>query len=297
MRDVRVVELAARQHNRFSRAQVHTLGIDASGIRHRLQTGRWTAVHVGVFGIAPVFDDDLGRWMAATLTDEGGVLSHTSAGTAWRIWHRPRPFEVVTRLGDGGPRRQDGLLVHRSTTVLADTTVLHGVPITTVPRTLLDLAAHVRIADLARAAREALRLGLTTATEITALLSTRHRGRRGARRLSLVLARYLGVPVERCRSAAEVEALVVLRNAGRPAPLVNVRIAGEEADLSWPAHRLVVEVDGPQFHLDGGEDARKQRIWEEAGWEVRRLPSTDVFERPGRLLDLAPPPAQRAERP
>jgi very-short-patch-repair endonuclease len=65
-------------------------------------------------------------------------------------------------------------------------------------------------------------------------------------------------------------------------------VAGEEADLSWPRQRLVVEIDGGPFHLDRGEDARKQRIWEHAGWTVRRLPSDDVYEAPDRLLRLAP---------
>jgi very-short-patch-repair endonuclease len=67
-----------------------------------------------------------------------------------------------------------------------------------------------------------------------------------------------------------------------------VRIAGEEADLSWAEHRLVVEIDGGPFHLDVGEDSRKQARWEAAGWTVRRLSSDDVYEHPLRLLELAP---------
>ena len=52
--------------------------------------------------------------------------------------------------------------------------------------------------------------------------------------------------------------------------------------------RLIVEIDGRPFHLDEGEDARKQAAWERAGWTVRRLSSDDVYERPQRLLRLAP---------
>ena len=68
---------------------------------------------------------------------------------------------------------------------------------------------------------------------------------------------------------------------------MNARFAGEEADLAWPAIGLIVELDGPQYHLDAAEDERKQRIWEAAGWTVRRLPTDDVYLHPGRLLDLA----------
>ena len=78
----------------------------------------------------------------------------------------------------------------------------------------------------------------------------------------------------------------ILRDAGRPLPRLNVRLAGEEADLSWSRRRLIIEIDGGPFHLDAGEDARKQQAWEAAGWEVRRIPADDVYERPQRLLDL-----------
>jgi very-short-patch-repair endonuclease len=68
---------------------------------------------------------------------------------------------------------------------------------------------------------------------------------------------------------------------------VNRRIAGEEADLSWRPARLIVEIDGGQFHLDAGEDARKQAVWESAGWKVRRIDAQAVFQRPDLLLHLA----------
>lgn len=81
--------------------------------------------------------------------------------------------------------------------------------------------------------------------------------------------------------------MVLLREAGRPVPRLNVRVAGEEADLVWPDHRLIIELDGPQFHLDVGADASKQQAWEAAGWTVRRLPTDDVYRHPERLLDAA----------
>ncbi len=72
-------------------------------------------------------------------------------------------------------------------------------------------------------------------------------------------------------------------------PRLNVRVAGEEADLSWPYERLIIEIDGGPFHLDIGEDARKEASWTGAGWTVRRLPSDDVYNHPSRLLALASP--------
>jgi very-short-patch-repair endonuclease len=149
-------------------------------------------------------------------------------------------------------------------------------------RTLID-CLHDRA--LARAVREAVRLMTTTPSALFVALA-RHRCRRGTRRLHAAVSRYAGLPLHRTRSDAEALALEELRDAGRPRPRVNERIAGEEADLSWPAWRLIVELDGPQFHLDASEDLRKQGSWEAAGWTVRRVPTDDVYLHPERLLDV-----------
>jgi hypothetical protein len=265
MRDVRVVDLAARQFNRVSRQQLRDLGLTERAIEFRLERGQFVAVEEGVIAIAPVLEhDDWGRWMAATLTAPGSVLSHFSAAAARGFWDLARPVETVTRPGNGGPRRHGGVLVFRSSTLAGECSELHGIPITSVPRTVVDLAPRISPRALARVVRDVVRLHLTTVSELTDAVG-RHRGRRGSRRLALALARYTGLPIERARSGAEVRALEVLRDAGRPAPRLNERIAGEEADLSWASDRVIVEIDGGPFHLDVGEDARKQACWEQAG--------------------------------
>jgi Protein of unknown function (DUF559) len=289
MRDAQIAELAGRQFNRISRQQLIDLGLSKKAIAHRVATGRLVAVEQGVLAIAPVLEDDWGRWMGATLTAPGSVLSHVSAAAAWGLLSMPRQVECVTRPGSGGPRRHGGVLAFRSSTLDGDVVTNREVPITSVPRTLLDLARTVGDRALARALREAVRLKLTT----LAMLGDRlghYRGRRGAGRLALTIARYAGLPLERARSGAEIGALELLRGANRPLPRLNARIAGEEADLSWPTIKLIIEIDGGPFHLDVGEDARKERIWKRAGWSVRRISSDDVYERPERLLNLSPPP-------
>jgi hypothetical protein len=288
VRDVRIVKLAGAQFNRVSRAQLAALGLSAGAIAHRVASGRLVIVEQGVFALPPVLDDDWGRWLGATLTAPGTCLSHQSAAAASGFWSRRGQVETVTRPGSGGARRHGGLLVYRSSTLEDERTALRGIPITTVPRTLLDLAPQLSERALARAVREAARLRLTTIGAIADCMD-RHRGRRGARRLGGVIARYTGLPIARARSGAEVRALEVLRGAGRALPELNARVAGEEADLSWPAHRVLIEIDGGPFHLDVGEDARKQACWEGAGWIVRRVTSDDVYDRPERLLALAPP--------
>jgi hypothetical protein len=288
--DVRLAQLAGRQFNRVSRVQLSELGLTRSAIDYLLATGKLVAVEEGVFAVAPALEhDEWGRRMGATLTAPGSVLSHMSAAMAWALLSVPPRLETVTRPGNGGPRRHGGLWVYRSATLAGDVAELRGIPITSVPRTLLDLARTVSNQALGRALREAVRLELTTLSALGDSLG-RYRRRRGTRRLAAAVARYAGLPLERARSGAEIRALEVLRGAGVGLPGLNVRIAGEEADLSWHEPRLIVEIDGGPFHLDKGEDARKQQIWEAGGWTVRRIPSDDVYERPERLLALAPPP-------
>jgi hypothetical protein len=288
MKDVHVGALAGRQFNRVSRGQLHELGLSDNAITYRVAVGRLVVAEEGVFALAPLLEhDEWGKWMGATLTAPESTLSHFSAGGAAGFWTLRRPYETITRPGNGGPRRHGNLFVYRSTVLAEDRTEIRGIPCTTVPRTLLDLARMVGHRTLARSVREAVRLELTTVHELFDSVGRHHR-RRGTRHLAAVLARYAGLPIERARSGAEVRAMEILRNAGRSLPRLNYRIAGEEADLSWGDVRVIVEIDGGPFHLDVGEDARKQAAWEGAGWAVRRLTSDDIYEHPERLLVFAP---------
>jgi hypothetical protein len=286
VRDVRIARLAGAQFNRVSRAQLADLGLSAAGIAHRVSAGRLVIVEQAVFALPPVLaHDEWGRWMGATLTAPGTLVSHASAAAAWGFWSHRGGLVTVTRPGSGGPRRHGGMLVFRSASLEGDRATLRGIPLTAVPRTLLDLAPRLSERALARGVREAVRLKLTTIEAIAGYLG-RHRGRRGARRLLAVVARYTGLPIERARSGAEVRALEILCGAAYTPPRLNVLIAHEEADLSW-ATKVLIEIDGGPFHSDIGEDARKQACWERAGWTVRRISSDDVYERPERLLALA----------
>jgi hypothetical protein len=287
MRDVRLLELLERQWNRVTLAQLEALGFTRRDVNYRVETGRLRAVHRGVFAGRPLIDDPRGRWMAATLTAPETYLSHASSGALNGFWDRPRALEMVTRPGNGGPRRLDGLLVRRSLTLAGNTTTVDGIPTTTPERALIELASYLDRKGLARAVREALRIERTTSAELLSVADD-HAGRRGTLRLVQTVARYVGLPVARARSGAEIRALMVLRDAGREMPRLNAQVAGIEADLSWPDERLIIEIDGGPFHLDVGEDARKEAAWHAAGWTVLRMSSDDVYQAPERLLRLAP---------
>jgi hypothetical protein len=248
-------------------------------------------LHDGVFltGYGRVTREQ--RWRAATLTAPGTVLSHASAADCWGIRPWRGSYDIVTRPGSGGPRRIGALLACRSTRLAGDVTARAGIPITTPARTILDLAPRLTKRQTTKAVREAIRLKVVTPLELR-LAAAAHRGRRGAPLVAALGARFETLPIARARSDAEARALEVLDAAGVEPPEVNVLRAGLEADLSWPATRRIIEIDGAGFHLDADEDARRDERWRSAGWSVERISSDIVFDAPFELVALA-----RTERP
>jgi very-short-patch-repair endonuclease len=296
MTHVRLHEAAARQHRCLSLDELREHGLSDEAIALRVERGWLTAMHDAVYAVGPVGDDeDRVRWMAATLTAPRSFLSHAAAGNALGFWPRRPAVPIITRPGNAGPRLHDGVMIFRSRHLAGETTTLDGIPILIPERVAVDLAAKSGPDRNARMVREAIRLKVTTAADLLDYVR-RHPGRRGTRRIYIAASRYAGLPLNRSRSDAEARALELLRDWGVEGFDHNEDVAGEEADFSWPEHRVIVEIDGPQFHLDKAEDARKRAIWEAAGWEVRRLPSDDVYLRPERLRVLIPAPNVRLIR-
>ena len=285
--NVRWRELAAGQHDLVSRWQLFDLGVPLWFIERAVYEGRWRQVLPGVYATNAAPLTLTQRRCAASLSEEDTYLSFASAADEWgfRAWQGD--FDVVTRPGSGGPKRCGDILICRSTRLGGNTTTRNGIPITTVERTLIDLASVLSEKAMTRAVREALRLKLTTPARLAAVL-LRHRGARGTALLWDLQRRYAPLKLNQAKSDAESYAQELLQAAGRPIPEINVDIAGEEADLVWRDRKLIIEIDGPQFHLFKDEDERKQRKWEAAGYTVLRIPSDDVYNRPQKLLALAP---------
>ena len=283
--DVHVRELAARQADLVAAWQLLALGWSRGMVDYRVQRDGWRVVHPGVYALTQGALTRHQRWKAATLTAPECVLSHASAAACWGFRPFDGSFETVTRPGSGGPRRVGAVLVCRSRTLKGNTTRRDGIGITAAPRTLIDLAAQIGPAEMKRAFRETLRLKITTALELQTA-TVRHPRRRGTKLIGELASRYSSLPYARCRSDAESRALEVLHDAAVDPPRVNTRVAREEADLVWPDRGLIVEIDGPQYHLFPDEDARKELRWRAAGYAVRRVASDVVYQRPERLVAL-----------
>ncbi|HEY3020607.1 MAG TPA: type IV toxin-antitoxin system AbiEi family antitoxin domain-containing protein, partial [Solirubrobacteraceae bacterium] len=180
--DAAVAALAERQHGVAARWQLLALGIGAGAIKYRLASGRLHEIHRGVYAVGHRVLSMRGRWMAAVLAaGRGAVLSHRAAAALWGI----RGGTAVEVTSERHCRRA-GLLVHRATLPPDEVTTRAGIPVTTVARTLLDLAAVLPRHDVESAFHEAEYQQRTDLTSLDALVA-RYRGQRGTATIREIL--------------------------------------------------------------------------------------------------------------
>lgn len=163
-----------------------------------------------------------------------------------------------------------------------DATTVHDIPVTTVQRTLVDLAAVLRLDDLARACHEAGVRYNTTPAQVDAVL-TRRSNSPGAAKLRKVLRGEVRVTL----SKLERRFLTLLGDAGLVLPQTNRRAGGRRVDCRWPEQRLTVELDGYRYHHSRHaweQDRRREREARARGDEVRRYSYGDVFDDPRFML-------------
>jgi very-short-patch-repair endonuclease len=243
-----VAGLAQRQWGLVSRAQLQRLGVSAAGVGSWVRRERLHVVYRGVYAVGHARLGREGRWLAAVLAcGPGAVLSHRTAAAHWGLLATEQARIDVT-----APRSRAGaptLRLHRSRSLDArDTTDHQGIPITTLARTLLDLAATTRPDRLERALAQAERLQLYDHTAVTDVVA-RTNGHRGR----TILARATAHEPKLTRSEAEARFLGLIREAGLDEPLVNVSLTAPDhpelqVDFYWPQHRLIVETDGWETH-------------------------------------------------
>ena len=179
----------------------------------------------------------------------GAVISHRSGAKLWGIRPNNRPAIDVTLPGRSRHRRK-GIDVHLVRRLdPPDLTTVNGIPVTTLARTLPDLVEVVPQNQLPRAIAEADYLRLIDLRAVEDVLS-RSNGRRGGKPLRLVLT--AAVPKERTRSDLEEAFLRFCDRRGIPRPRANTHPDGPEVDMTWPEHKLIVELDGYQGHRTRG---------------------------------------------
>jgi very-short-patch-repair endonuclease len=273
--DGEIAALAGRQHGVVARRQIAALGAGPGAIDRRLELGRLHLLHRGVYAVGHRVVSREGRWMAAVLAmGPEAVVSHRSAAALWGIRPTSRGRIEVTV---PGPRRSRTTVeVHHARLAGDEVTTERGIPVTTPPRTLLDLAAVLDARQVERAIDEAEFLRVTDPTSLDALLKL-HARRRGARALRQILAgKTIGATIT--RSELERRFLQFLDEAVLPRPRVNVRLhlatGWIEADFVWTEQHLIAELDGHASHATTAgfeRDRARDRALQAAGWRVIRV--------------------------
>ena len=266
--DRAIARLARSQQGIVTTAQLAAAGIGPRGVEHRVATGRLTRVHRGVYRVGPIAGP-YAREMAAILAT-GGVLSHHTAAAIWGI--RPPNDDEIHVVAGRKARTRTGLRVHRSASLNAQ--VHLGLPLTTVPRTLHDLAPLISQGELERAVEEAVIRGLAAPEELTT--------RPALRRATIEEPQIT-------RSEAERRLRRLIKAARLPRAVTNTRVAGWEVDAFWPREKLVVEVDGYAYHGNRGafeRDRRKDAALVAAGYRVVRITWRQLVHEPHVVVAL-----------
>jgi very-short-patch-repair endonuclease len=246
----RVAGLAASQHGVVTRTQLLRAGVTVNEVRRRIETSRLVELHRGVYLVGPVASPRAAEMAAVLACGPPAFVSHRSTAWLWELLPRPetagRSGAVEVRVAANRRVRRPGILARRTERLEpGDVALVDGIPVTSVARTLVDLAGVVRPRELERATARAERRGLVTRDRLLAFVA-RHRREPGVGVLAGILGQEGGPVLTRSvledRFGDEVEAF------GLPKPRYNVVVEGYELDVWWARLRHAVELDGAAYH-------------------------------------------------
>jgi very-short-patch-repair endonuclease len=287
--DRAVAALAGRQHGVVARWQLLQLGLTESMIKTRLRHGALHRLHHGVFAYGHRSITTESRWMAATLAfGPHAVLSHRSAGHLWGLVPRARIAPEVTR--PGRARRRPHLVVHEAVLPGDEVGRWWGIPVTSVARTMLDLAATRSEREVERAWDQMEFREYRLALSVPDLLK-RHPGHPGSV-LLWRLAKRKTLPVGITRNDFEEAFLGLIDSHGLPRPRMNAHIALRgrfyEVDCLWEGQRVAIELDGGAAHKTlkaFNDDRERDRILSAEGFTANRITWHQIHDKAQEVAD------------
>jgi very-short-patch-repair endonuclease len=280
--DRAVSGLAGRQHGVVARWQLHEVGLSDQMIKTRVAHGGLNRMHRGVYAVGHRTVTVESRWMAAVLAHgPRAVLSHRSAAQLWGLLPRSSIAPEVT--APGAKRTREGIVGHRGSLPPDEIGRVREIPVASVPRTMIDLAATRPEREVERAWNEMEARGLTDSLSVPDLLE-RHPNRPG----SLLLARLAdGTALGITRSELEEAFLALLDRHGLPRPRLNAHLAVRgrffEIDCLWEEREVAIELDGRRVHGTArafGRDRERDRILAAEGWTTSRITWDHIRDTP-----------------
>jgi very-short-patch-repair endonuclease len=277
----KIARIAAASHGVVTRGELLDAGISRQVIARRAEKGALIPVHRGVYRVGHRAPSLEATYLAAVKAAGPQALlsGRAAAYLHGLVKGRPPPPEVTALT----QRCLRGVRTRRCAEWdPGDRASARGIPVTSVPRTLVDLAATLPPDALARACHEAGVLHRTTPAQVEAVLNRRPNAP-GAKNLRKIMTGEEKVTV----STLERAFLTCLTRAGLPLPETNRPAGGRRVDCRWPEKRLTVELDGYQFHNSRHsweQDRRREREARARGDEFRRYTYGDVLEEPRYML-------------
>ena len=259
-----------------TRRELLDAGVSAKQIEHRLRKGSLIRVYPGISRVGHRARSLEASYLGAMKACGKGALNSGRAAAYLHglIKGSPPAPEVTAPV----TRRLRGVITHRGR---LSGTAVRGIPVTTVPRALVDIAGETSEYDLARACHEAgIRHG-TTPGHVRAELEQRSNAP-GARKLRRITTGETRISLSRL----ERRFLKLLSDNGLPLPVTNRPAGGRRVDCRWPDLKLTVELDSYTFHRSryAWEDRRRERQAYARGDQFRRYTWGDVFEAPRLML-------------
>jgi very-short-patch-repair endonuclease len=247
VREAELGRLATKQHGVVGRRQLLALGFGPDVIKPWLRAGRLHRLHREAYAVGHLRLNQQAHWLAAVLAcSDGSLLSHRSAAALWGL-SKPRGAAVDVTAPRGRqyrPGRYE-IRLHRGRIFDEDRDERAGIPVTSVARTLFDLAEVVNTEQLEQAWEEADRLKMLRLGEVERVCE-RGYGRRALRPIRRLLTEARAVA--RTRSPLEDRFQRFSRFYDLPPHHTNVDVLGDEVDVLWPTAKLIVELDSWEFH-------------------------------------------------
>ena len=273
-----------QQYGVVSTRQLERLGYGRNSVAKAAKVGRLHRIHRGVYVVGYRRLSWRGRCMAAVLASSPSVASHLSAGWLWGLLrYRPETLHVTS---PSARRAKRSFVVHQADLPDADRVIYEGIPVTSVARTVLDLAVDRSAREIRRQMQRGDDFKVFDLRDMRALLA-RSNGHRGQARVEAALDGFRPNHVF-TRSGLEERFLEVVREAGLPEPAMNLFVAGYEIDAYWADRRFGVELDVYETHgsrLSFEEDRERDDELLLAGIETTRVTGPRLDREPGAVVD------------
>jgi hypothetical protein len=295
-RETLLAALARDQFGLFTMAQARACGIPSSTVFDRTRSGAYENVHPGIYGVAGGAESWLRDVMAGVLsTAEPVAASHRTAAFLWGMTDRlPAEIEVVTRRHQRTPRR--GLTIHESLDLRASDIVrIDSIPVTSAPRTVVDLGASARVGAVARCLDTGLRKNLFRLLDVELFVARVGRsGRTGVGTIRPLLDERRAWQGITDSDLEDMFRRIVERSPVAIPDAQHVVIEPDGTfvgrfDFAFPETQSLFELDSEGWHMDPvsfQRDREKQNRAHALGWTVYRFTYRQLRDAPDAVVAI-----------